>query len=671
MGVSFMVLAMAGSAGLVSARPALSSAEHEVVRALPPSFSGERAVPDGWEPRALVRRSDRAVVVQGPARAAPRRRGPTVPRLAAEAAIARVAAAGWPGASEAVLVITRTGRLAWRVDPPASLQGPRNPVFLVDASRGTLTLRHDRVADALVRAYPVNPILDAAPEDFEVLDRAPGSALLGRRIQVLNCVAPGRGPVCDLVAIEPSDAEDFLHPVPSLDGPEGHVVLEDEFAVQSVHHHAEVFLDWLATLGAPSLPCIARGEPATLLANYKAYVDGETVLIGNASYVGDCALTAAFGQGPAADWGYDGEVVYHELGHGVVERLMGEGRRLGRLHLRPEAVLRDAAAINEGVADFLASVVSGDPRHAEYVSEVGGGQGRRLDNTLGCPRSISGEIHADGEIVGAALWDAYLERGEPLVLAVLDTVALMPEDASLEEFGRTLVEVAAATLEPPAADVIRDALSARGLLECARVVAWDELERPLWIQPRGQGRRFEPMQPPPVQLAVPLPPDATGFLLRFAAEVLPTAGFAPVTDIHALVGFSGPIAFSFLEDDEGGITVDAAPDLHLLSIDPEATAEGTVIEAPGGQTIHLALFNQSPNVTLISEVKVEPIFDQGEGSSTGEPAEPDAEDIEGRLDDDGCACRHGRSREGWPAVLLLLLGFTGLRRRPVSQRRTT
>ena len=647
--------------GLTDLRPAIGSDELSIASADPPALIADVPPFDGSRRRALVSRTDGSVRVWGPDRPIPRVQ--TGPVLVDEAAaVEAVTAVGWPGATGATLVTTRHGNVAWRVDPPPSRVRMHNPVFLVDATTGEVVLRHDRARTAQVGAFGVNPIVTPDAETFTLLDYDPALAegsLRGNRVAVFNCVPPPPEVVgCDFEAIDPSDEVDFLHPVPDISNPADNVQLEDAFAVQSVHHHAEVFLDWLDGLGVPPSACVADGNPLVLIANYKAYLgDDEPLLIGNAAYLGDCGLTASFGQGPQADYGYDGEVVYHELTHGVVETML-DGGVLTLARPRADAVAHDAGSINEGVADLFASIYTGDPFHAEYTAEVGSGSGRRLDNDLRCPEAITGQVHADGEIISAALWDAHQTLGDPLLGSLLDTLALMPEDATFEELANTLVDVVAEEQGEAAAQEVEGIMDARGLLDCPRITTPDARERELWVWPRGQRGLYEPLQPPALQFAIELPEDAVGFVLTFSTKVHPVPGFSPTTEIHALVRYGQPIEFTYEQEDDITV-VEAAPDEHLPAIHEDATGFGITVDAPGGQTIYLALFNQSPNVTLISDVVAQPVFaepeDTGDGSS-GDAGETGDETSGGGQDHDGggCSCRSAGGPGIAPGLLLVV-----------------
>lgn len=659
-------------------RPALGSARHDIARLADTTLTSPALAPDGWEQRALVDRTTQEIRVRGPERPSP-----TLVRGAitidATQALDAVAKLGWPGARDATLVMTRRGIPAWRIDPPASLHGPSNPVFLVDARTGHAWIRHNRVLNESVGAFRINPVLTPTAETFELIDFDPATrdgVLGGERIAVFNCVQPEGNALCGYEGITPSDASgDFLHPAPDITVDADNVQLEDAFAAQSVYHHADLFLAYLDGLGVPQIGCLEQDMPVVLVSNYKAYLPDEVVLIGNASYVGDCGLLAAFGQGPQADYGYDGDVVYHELAHGVVEVMM-DGGLLARRHDRPEAVLRDAGALNEGTADFFAAVYTGNPTQAEYVALRTGKPARTADNALSCPHAITGEVHADGELWSGALWDAYTEVGDPLVPVLLDAISLLPEDATFEEASAALVGVAAEELDQDAAAAVETAVADRGLLDCPRIIPWDEVQRGIWLFPRGQGGKFRPLQPAPAQLAVALPADAAGFWLRFESEVRVTPGFSPLTELHALVSFGEPVAFEYSEDDEGFTNVLADPDLHLLSIDVAAADDGVWVEATGEQTVYVSLFNQSANITVVSGFDVEVVFGpssedttggtgEGAADSTGATASTDGTGASSSDTGSGCSCRHRRAPSwmwGWLLLCARALSRTRKRR---------
>lgn len=97
---------------------------------------------------------------------------------------------------------------------------------------------------------------------------------------------------------------------------------------------------------------------------------------------------------PQRDGSVDADIVYHEYGHGLTWRMIGDMD--GPL----------AGAIGEGASDALAILMNGDDRLAEYSSS--NPAGIRRNPYAGYPRTykdVVGEsVHADGEILGAIVW---------------------------------------------------------------------------------------------------------------------------------------------------------------------------------------------------------------------------------------------------------------------------
>jgi hypothetical protein len=94
------------------------------------------------------------------------------------------------------------------------------------------------------------------------------------------------------------------------------------------------------------------------------------------------------------DGDLDSDVVFHEYGHGLTWRMIGDMD--GPL----------SGAVGEGASDTCAFLINGDDRMSEYVSATPGGIRRfpysGYPNTYG---DVTGsEVHDDGEIYAAAMW---------------------------------------------------------------------------------------------------------------------------------------------------------------------------------------------------------------------------------------------------------------------------
>jgi hypothetical protein len=94
------------------------------------------------------------------------------------------------------------------------------------------------------------------------------------------------------------------------------------------------------------------------------------------------------------DASLDSDIVYHEYGHGLTWRMIGN--MSGPI----------AGAIGEGAGDTLAMFINGDDAIAEYSASSAAGI--RRDRYANYPRTYSavtgGEVHNDGEIYGAIMW---------------------------------------------------------------------------------------------------------------------------------------------------------------------------------------------------------------------------------------------------------------------------
>jgi hypothetical protein len=105
-----------------------------------------------------------------------------------------------------------------------------------------------------------------------------------------------------------------------------------------------------------------------------AYYDSDTITF---------ALYSANGQ----NYARDNTTIWHELGHGVMDRLMGT-----RLQLA------DTGGLSEGMADFIAALVLRDVQGDEPFP---GSDEMRIVNEIGF--FLTNEVHDDGEAYGGAM----------------------------------------------------------------------------------------------------------------------------------------------------------------------------------------------------------------------------------------------------------------------------
>lgn len=115
------------------------------------------------------------------------------------------------------------------------------------------------------------------------------------------------------------------------------------------------------------------------------------------------------------DGAVDSDVVFHEYGHGIAHRLIGNCGGLGGIQ---------SNAMNEGWADYFAITLDGDGAVGEYVTGNSNGFRRAVysvpaaavhDSYADLGPGGAFEVHNDGEVWAATLWDLRTQLGAPTV----------------------------------------------------------------------------------------------------------------------------------------------------------------------------------------------------------------------------------------------------------------
>lgn len=139
----------------------------------------------------------------------------------------------------------------------------------------------------------------------------------------------------------------------------------------------------------------------------------------NFPYKGDNIL---IGQGSRADYAYDGDVIYHEFGHGIVE---STAKLSSFAEMDKYGYSNEPLGLNEGIADTFSFLISEDSCLGEYVAEAFGSQYgmeksgdfyclRLADNENLVNEDFNGESHNDGLPAVSTHWAMYqktLEKG--------------------------------------------------------------------------------------------------------------------------------------------------------------------------------------------------------------------------------------------------------------------
>ncbi|MCO5165482.1 MAG: hypothetical protein M9894_03820 [Planctomycetes bacterium] len=137
--------------------------------------------------------------------------------------------------------------------------------------------------------------------------------------------------------------------------------------------------------------------------------------------------------GVREDTALDAGVITHERGHALLHAL-GFGSQSGG----------DAAAIHEGLSDYLAAARLGTPRLYEYAL---GFMARRLDELRVYPQDKTGSPHETGLILAGALWDARRELGAAVDGLALAAIRRVGGGATMRDVAQAVVDAGGAGRE--------------------------------------------------------------------------------------------------------------------------------------------------------------------------------------------------------------------------------
>ena len=276
---------------------------------------------------------------------------------------------------------------------------------LVDATTGEVLLRQNQVRNAIggTVTAAVHPLLPTDPLVAQPMHNlivnvgatpvstSPTGAYSASPGGTVTVTAALRGPFCDVNRQD--GVLDASFTAPGVTDPatvniafnsgNSHDAERDGFANVNFTH------DYIKTLD-PGLTGLDYVVPCAVNINAtcNAYWDGTGVNFYVAG--GGCPNTATMP-----------DVVYHEYGHGVNDKLyIQAGSPTGM----------NNGALHEGMADVLASMIQ-DTSHMGKGFFGPGTVLRELANTLRWPQDASGDPHATGMIIGGAFWDLRLTVG--------------------------------------------------------------------------------------------------------------------------------------------------------------------------------------------------------------------------------------------------------------------
>jgi len=559
------------------------------------------------------------------------------------------------------------GHLVWQVDVPTGLGGLR---YLVDAHRGVVLHMRPLAIETLGRVYPISSVVTPNATDLELVDLDDASPLVltgwGGQFVVTNYVSGGGQ--LDLAVeqtLHPSDGTDFIY-----DPPADPTDPTDGFAQVGLYYHLTRVRDFFAgDLG------VDFSHPAySLTAVANMMEDGQPM---DNAYFSEQGMGApwntnnliAIGQGTTLDFADDSDVFLHEFTHYVSH--VAVGYNMGQIAANEYGISPYSSSIDEGLADYFACTVNGDPLLGE-AALVPFGSGRDLtDTSKVCPDDVYGEVHMDGELIGSVSWTLRESFGKAAAdQLVWGALTLLLPYATFGDFAQALVQTAGEMViggDLVAADVqtLQDALDARGLSDCFQDLPIAPAA-PRMINMFGldlfggmMGGTCQDVRNYGVQLssmfhfrATPADGDEG---IRLSVQLTPEGGNDLIWKIfgragdHVTFGGGGYLPevtvydyqSNWLDGTAGELVIDASSD---PSFDP-------------GQTYHFVLVHQNcPSSQAV--ITVEPIQSSvdPDGGVDGDASVSADASVPGDDPKKGCACRaSGGGGGGLPLVLLALV----------------
>ena len=530
--------------------------------------------------------------------------------------------------ADAYLLITHTWegpRLAYAVLPSAPLASGARPRFLVDANDGVLLEARDMRTFVDAQVHASNPE-KSKPLQLLPLAMAPVAGKLENPfLATFNCVDRKevrdlsfsgfklKVHVCSLAQLAvPNAAGAFVYAPKDVPDPGA---AEDEYAEVSMYYHATRAYEFFRKLQGVADAQVVADKPLRTIANLRLAAGIQTGDIASAGdpnkplepfqnaffspksgglgdifgqIYGFSDGAMWFGQGPRRDYAYDGDVVYHELGHAVVDHSL----KLGAWTIDPRGASAAPGAMNEGLADYFSSAITGDADVGEYASKDFSETARvirTLDNKDTCDSAIVGEVHFDSTLFSGALWEARTKLPEAdrekLDAAIYKSMRTNAgrSRASYMDLAKLFLATVGADL-PAAKPVLEAAFTGRGVLPlCGRVRTFDgkPVEAPQggpYAAPGKAAVGQRELAPGIVQLKAAIPAGALRATYSFkvidrgGGGGLFGGGGTPFTPV-VLVKFDAPITWTTT----ARVTSDA--DLNLTL---EAKASSITFDLPEG-----------------------------------------------------------------------------------------
>jgi MYXO-CTERM domain-containing protein len=356
--------------------------------------------------------------------------------------------------------------------------------LLIDATDGIWLRDLPVTQQVLGRVYPISKSVTPETKDVELVDidlQTPQmlNGWLGQ-FSVANYVSQGKDdpfPVIEQKVVSNS-GQDFLY-----DPPEYSSSKTDEFAQVNAFYHLTRIRDYYRdTIG------LDMSSASWKLLAVTNYLDHDSPMsnaffsqVGIQSGELQAPNLIALGQSVNEDMAYDSDIYIHEFTHYVSHNAIGANQSpfsVGNVGYSPFV-----SAIDEGVADYFACSLNGDPRLAETFGVL-----RDLSDTHKvCPNDMNGEVHADGEIIGSFCWSIREKLGVTLTdKLVWGAFSSLSSKSSFQDFSNGILMtaddlIAVGEMSGDQKVEIETMMAARGLNDCDRLLEINGKDRETYL----------------------------------------------------------------------------------------------------------------------------------------------------------------------------------------------
>lgn len=151
----------------------------------------------------------------------------------------------------------------------------------------------------------------------------------------------------------------------------------------------EIQVYWAVTQMFDSLRSMGFTDPDLSTRPFHAFLYNPDITYRDNAFYTDDTINFTTYSASSANMARDNTTIWHELGHGVMDRMMGD-------HIS----LADTGGLSEGMADFIAQLIVNDLTGG---LEFPGKQAMRIFNHTGY--YLTNEVHDDGEAYGGSMND--------------------------------------------------------------------------------------------------------------------------------------------------------------------------------------------------------------------------------------------------------------------------